>query len=91
MAPTSGTADQATQRREASGPERNITMRPSGCMMVRRLQNVKKKGFPRGFQVYFWIQFFLMQGVLTLTSVLLLKVHKIDIFFGFDFEICIIS
>jgi|688.fasta_scaffold2006660_1 hypothetical protein len=73
VAPTSGTADQATQRREASDPERNITMRLSGCM-VHRLDNVKKKkGFPRGFQVYFWIQFFLMQGVLTLTSVLLLR------------------
>jgi hypothetical protein len=48
-------------------------MRLSGCM-VHRLDNVKKKkGFPRGFQVYFWIQFFLMQGVLTLASVLLLR------------------
>jgi hypothetical protein len=75
VAPTSGTADQATQRREASGPERNITMWTSGCMMG-RLENVKKKkkkGFPRGFLVYFWIHFFLMQGVLTLTSVLLLR------------------
>jgi hypothetical protein len=74
VSPRSGTADQATQRREASGPDWNITMGTRGCM-VSRLQNMKKKkkGFPRGFLVYFWIQFFLMQGLLTLTCLLLLR------------------
>jgi hypothetical protein len=34
---------------------------------------------------------YLMLKILTLKLLLLLKVHKIEIFFGFDFEICKIS
>ncbi len=40
-------------------------------------------------QAHFRIFFFRQQGIWTAQNIL--KVHKIEIFFGFDFEICIIS